>query len=191
MSAGGHHRGDPMHTPSRAGTEIVFRDLVRQHGTRLVHFVRRYVGDDGEAEDLAQQAFADAVRHHDRFRGESQLSTWLYGIALNLARNHASRSPHHRHRFEDEQALARLPCARADPSEQCAMGQLMRVLERELAALSPDMREVLWLVSVDELPYADAAARLAVPVGTVRSRVSRARQQLRAGFASRGAALPF
>ncbi|MFO1339658.1 MAG: RNA polymerase sigma factor [Burkholderiaceae bacterium] len=180
-----------MHTTAPARTDTAFRALVDQHHARLVRFVRRHVDDDAEAEDLAQQAFADAARHHADFRGESPLSTWLYGIALNLARNHVNRSPQRRHRFESEQALAELPCAQPDPAEQCAMGQLMRVLERELATLPPDMREVLWLVSVDELAYEDAAERLAVPVGTVRSRLSRARQRLRAGFRSRGAVLPF
>lgn len=180
-----------MHTTPTASTETLFRDLVEQHHARLVRFVRRHVDDDGEAEDLAQQAFADAARHHADFRGESQLSTWLYGIALNLARNHVNRAPRRRHRFEDEQVLAELPCARPGPAEQCAMGQLVQVLKRELAALPPEMREVLWLVSVDELAYEDAATRLALPVGTVRSRVSRARQRLRAGFRSRGALLPF
>ncbi|HJV72282.1 RNA polymerase sigma factor [Ideonella sp.] len=171
--------------------EIVFRDLMQQHRTRLVHFVRRQVGDDAEAEDLAQQAFADAARAYAGFRGDSQLSTWLYGIALNLARNHQARSPSRRHRFEDASQLDDMPCGRPDPSEQCELDQLMRRLARELDALSPDMREVLWLVSVDELAYEDAAARLSLPVGTVRSRVSRARSQLRRRFLRSGAALPF
>ena len=71
------------------------------------------------------------------------------------------------------------------------MSQLVRVLHAELDELMPEMREVLLLVALDDMPYEDAATLLAVPVGTVRSRVSRARAHLRRGFAARGAALPF
>ena len=168
-----------------------FSDLVARHRQRLVRFVLRHVGHAAEAEDLAQQAFAEAARAYASFRGESQLSTWLYGIAMNLVRNHLSRSPQRLYRFEDQSALDATAGAGPDPEQQCAMSQLVRVLQAELDELMPEMREVLLLVALDDMPYEDAATLLAVPVGTVRSRVSRARAHLRRGFAARGAALPF
>ena len=130
-------------------------------------------------------------RAYASFRGESQLSTWLYGIALNLVRNHLSRSPQRLYRFEDQSALDATAGAGPNPEQQYAMSQLVRVLHAELDELMPEMREVLLLVALDDMPYEDAATLLAVPVGTVRSRVSRARAHLRRGFAARGAALPF
>ena len=168
-----------------------FKALVAQHRQRLVRFVLRHVGHAAEAEDLAQQAFAEAARAYASFRGESQLSTWLYGIAMNLVRNHLSRSPQRLYRFEDQSALDATAGAGPDPEQQYAMSQLVRVLQAELDELMPEMREVLLLVALDDMPYEDAATLLAVPVGTVRSRVSRARAHLRRGFAARGAALPF
>lgn len=171
--------------------ERLFRDLLDQHRDRLYRFVLRHIGHVTEAEELAQQAFAEAARTYENFRGESQLSTWLYGIAMNLVRNHLSRSPQRLYRFEDDSALDELPGNAFDPQEQCAMGELVRLLERELEGLMPEMREVLMLVALDDLSYEDAAELLALPIGTVRSRVSRARSHLRRRMAAAGAVLPF
>jgi RNA polymerase sigma factor (sigma-70 family) len=171
--------------------EQVFRDLQAQHRDRLVRFVLRHIGHATEAEELAQQAFVEAARTFETFRGDSQLSTWLYGIAMNLVRNHLSRSPQRLYRFEDASALDDEPAAAATPEQQCSLSQLVRLLERELDGLMPEMREVLLLVALDELSYEDAATQLSVPVGTVRSRVSRARSHLRRRMKLAGAVLPF
>ena len=168
-------------------SDLVFRQLVAQHGQRLYRFVLRRIGDATEAEDLAQQAFVEAALGYGEFRGEAQLSTWLYGIALNLVRNHLSRAPSRRYQFEDEETLGELPGHTPDPERQHTLNQQMQLLQRELAELMPEMREVLMLVSIDELSYEDAAARLCVPVGTVLSRLSRARSQLRQRFTAAGA----
>lgn len=175
-----------LHT-ARHATDLVFNQLVADHQDRLYRFVLRRIGDATEAEDIAQQAFVEAALGYAEWRGESQLSTWLYGIAMNLVRNHLSRAPQRQYRFEDEDALAELPGHGPNPEQQLTLDQQMQLLQRELADLGPDMREVLMLVSLDELSYEDAAARLDVPVGTVRSRVSRARSQLRQRFAAAGA----
>jgi len=177
--------------PTTASVDLVFRDLLARHRDRLYRFVLRHIGHATEAEDLAQQAFAEAARTYESFRGESQLSTWLYGIAMNLVRSHLSRSPQRRYRFEDESALDDTPSSGADPELQCSMNQLVRLLDRELEGLMPEMREVLLLVAMDDMSYEDAAALLCVPIGTVRSRVSRARSHLRRRLASAGAVLPF
>lgn len=171
--------------------EQVFRQLHAEHRERLVRFVQRHTGHASEAEELAQQAFAEAARTYDSFRGESRLSTWLYGIAMNLVRNHLSRSPQRVHEFEGESALAELPATAADPEQQLAMAELLRLLDAGLAELLPEMRDVLMRVSMDDASYEDVAEQLAVPVGTVRSRVSRARSQLRRRLLASGAVLPF
>jgi RNA polymerase sigma-70 factor (ECF subfamily) len=90
-----------------------------------------------------------------------------------------------------DDALAGQACDGATPEERCEHAQLLRLLQADLHRLMPEMREVLLLVALDELSYEQAAARLAVPVGTVRSRVSRARAQLRRRMQARGAVLPF
>lgn len=172
-------------------TDAIFRDLVHAHRDRLYRFVLRHIGQATEAEDLAQQAFVEAARTFEVFRGESQLSTWLYGIAMNLVRNHLSRSPQRVYRFDDESALDDVASMAPDPEQQCAMTELVAALEHELAGLMPEMREVLLLVALDDMSYEDAAALLSVPIGTVRSRVSRARSHLRSRMQARGAVLPF
>lgn len=168
-------------------SDRLFGQLVAEHGERLYRFILRRIGDATEAEDLAQQAFVEAALGYDEFRGDAQLSTWLYGIALNLVRNHLSRAPSRRYQFEDEDTLCDLPGHTPDPERQHTLNQQMDLLQRELADLMPEMREVLMLVSLDEMSYEDAAAKLALPVGTVRSRVSRARSQLRQRFEAAGA----
>ncbi len=181
--------------PAPAAVDAVFRELMAQHRERLERFVRRHVGHAHDAEDLAQQAFVEAARTYASFRGDSQLSTWLYGIAMNLVRHHLSRA-RGRHGHGDghpsgDEALAELAAEGAPPDVRCDHAQLVRHLQADLQALMPEMREVLLLVALDDLSYEEAAATLAVPVGTVRSRVSRARAQLRQRMRLRGAVLPF
>jgi RNA polymerase sigma factor (sigma-70 family) len=171
--------------------DVIFSELFGAHRDRLYRFVLHHIGDSTEAEELAQQAFVEAARSFERFRGESQLSTWLYGIAMNLVRNHLSRAPSRLYRFEDESSLEGRPCARANPEQQCQLNQLMALLQTELDGLMPEMREVLLLVAMEDMSYEDAAALLSVPIGTVRSRVSRARSHLRTRLLAKGAQLPF
>lgn len=177
----------PALPPVKRSADHVFTQLMAEHKDRLFRFVVRRIGCATEAEDIAQQAFVEAALGYDEFRGEAQLSTWLYGIAMNLIRNHLSRAPSRKYQFEDEDSLCELPGHTPDPERQHTLTQQIQLLQRELADLLPEQREVLMLVSLDEMSYEDAAAQLSVPVGTVRSRVSRARAQLRQRFSAAGA----
>ena len=166
--------------------ERVFRDLVASHGRSLHAFVLRRIGNHTDAEELTQQAFVEAARNLQAFRGEAALSTWLYGIAMNLVRNHLARAPQRRHAFEGEDALAELPSAAAGPERLLEGSQLVRRLDAELGRLPEEMRQVLLLVAVDEMSYEEAAVLLSVPIGTVRSRLSRARALLKQRFTAAG-----
>jgi RNA polymerase sigma-70 factor (ECF subfamily) len=157
----------------------LFRDLVTQHSGRLRRFVIKHIGHPDDADDIAQQAFMEAARSIEHYRGESELSTWLYGIAMNLVRNYLNRAPHRLYRFDSEESLAGVPAPMGDPSEIVARQETLHSLDEMLAELPEDMRDVLMLVAVDELSYEAAAAILSVPVGTVRSRLSRARATLK------------
>ena len=159
--------------------EALFRQLVHDHQKKLYWFIAKNIGLGSDAEELTQQAFFEAAKAYESFRGASELSTWLYGIAMNLVRNYLSRSPHRKYAFEDEEVLEGISADSPDPSEQLAQTQMVRALQQEVAALPAEMREVLLLVALDELSYEDAAVMLSIPVGTVRSRVSRARSTLR------------
>ena len=98
---------------------------------------------------------------------------------MNLVRNHIARSPHRRYEFVGEDVLDATASPAPDPAEAAFYLQAMRKLSAELATLAPELRQVLMLVAVDGIGYDDAAAMLSIPIGTVRSRLSRARAQLR------------
>ncbi|MES2480748.1 MAG: RNA polymerase sigma factor [Pseudomonadota bacterium] len=178
------------HSPAPA-SEALFRQLVLDHRQRLYRFIVKHIGWGTDAEDLTQQAFVEAAQSYATFKGASELSTWLYGIAMNLVRNHLSRAPSRRYVFEDEEALADTSSDSPDPCEQLAQTQSVRALQSALDELPKDMRDVLLLVAMDELSYEDAATMLSIPVGTVRSRVSRARAALRKRLAAQKIELGF
>lgn len=171
--------------------DVVLKNLVHTHGKRLHRFLTNSIGSRDEANDIAQQAFMEAVRSYETYNGQSELSTWLYGIAMNLVRNHLSRSPTRKYEFVNEATLAHIPSPTLPPAEAAEQAQHMRHLDEAFSELNPDMRDVLTLVVVDELTYEQAATRLAIPVGTVRSRVSRARVLLKSKLQERGVVLDF
>lgn len=176
---------------AEAEADVTFRDLVQAHQTRLYRFVVKNIGHGTDAEDLTQQAFVEAAKAYESFRGASELSTWLYGIAMNLVRNYLSRSPHRRYAFESDEVLETTQAEQPDPSEQLAQTQAVRRLQQEIDGLPAEMREVLLLVALEELSYEEAAVLLSIPVGTVRSRVSRARTTLRKRMADAQVPLDF
>ncbi|MGY6268562.1 RNA polymerase sigma factor [Achromobacter denitrificans] len=166
--------------------EYLLRDLVREHSSRLQRFIIKHIGNTSEAEDLAQQAFVEAARSYRSFRGESQLSSWLYGIALNLVRNHLSRAPERRHAFVSDSVLEELASPELQPDHALEQNQTMALLQESLDELPENMRDILLMVGLDDISYEDAAALLTVPIGTVRSRLSRARSALREKLAQKG-----
>jgi RNA polymerase sigma-70 factor (ECF subfamily) len=186
-AAPGLYVSDCIATP--AHDDDLLHDLVRRHSTRLQRFIVRHIGNPADAEDLAQQAFLEAVKSYRTFRGESQLSTWLYGIALNLVRNHLSRAPECRYFFAGEDALADHAAQDLPPDDALEQNQTMRLLQESLAELPPNMREILLMVGMDDLSYEEAAVLLTVPIGTVRSRLSRARTALREKMRKKGLSL--
>ena len=159
---------------------------MREHSTRLQRFIIKHIGNTTEAEDLAQQAFVEAARSYRSFRGESQLSSWLYGIALNLVRNYLSRAPERRHDFVSDSVLAEHASNDLTPDRILEQNQTMALLQESLEELPANMRDILLMVGLDDISYEEAAALLTVPIGTVRSRLSRARSALRDKLAEKG-----
>jgi RNA polymerase sigma factor (sigma-70 family) len=102
-----------------------------------------------------------------------------------------SRAPHRRHHFESDDVLDDVAAERPDPAEQLAQTQSVQALQREINDLPQDMRDVLLMVALDEMGYEEAAVLLSIPVGTVRSRLSRARSTLRQRMAVAGIPLDF
>ncbi len=177
--------------PFQLDQEKLFRSLIDQHQRRLYRFVIKYIDHPDDAADITQQAFAEAARTIERFRGDSKLSTWLFGIAMNMVRNYLSRAPHRVHKFETDEVLTSLASCEPDPSDCLVQKELLFLAEKAFSDLPEEMSEVLGLVAVDEISYQDAADILDIPLGTVRSRVSRARAVLRANFEQAGIRLQF
>lgn len=177
--------------PFQLDQEMLFRELVAQHQRRLYRFVIKYIDHPDDAADITQQAFVEAARTIASFRGDSKLSTWLFGIAMNMVRNYLSRAPHRVHKFESDESLVSIASAEPDPSDSLVQKEMLILAEKAFGALPSEMSEVLGLVAVDEISYQDAADILSIPLGTVRSRVSRARAVLRSQFEQAGVKLQF
>lgn len=160
--------------------------LYQQYRPRLHHFIRSRIHDKDEADDLAQQAFAEAVRVYASFRGESEIHTWLYAIATNLMRNYMSRSPRRRYEWMEDELIDEQPHSDRDPCAFLSDQQVVSRLFRYINALPTELKKTLLLVAMEDLSYPEAAQILNVPVGTVRSRLSRSRAILRGKLAAVG-----
>lgn len=171
-------------------TELDERDhvlarLFSEHQRRLFQFIFKRVRDVYEATELTQQAFVEACHGFNTFRGESEHATWLYGIAVNLIRNHVNRSPNRRYEFCGEEAIELMESPQGDPFDHVSTKQKATRLQHSLDGMPDDLRRTLLMVALEERSYEDVATELSIPVGTVRSRVSRSRSILREQLNSR------
>ncbi|HUU46722.1 MAG TPA: sigma-70 family RNA polymerase sigma factor [Acidobacteriota bacterium] len=152
-----------------------FEELVDRYKSRLVNLIYRMLSDQNEAEDLVQETFLRVWTHRQDYDFSYCLSTWVYTIALNLAKNELRK----RRRFKffsisemTEKGLE-LPDPKMGPS---ALGHL---LEGAISCLPTKYKAAFLLRDVEQLPYEDVAQILGVPLGTVKSRVNRARSVLK------------
>ena len=165
---------------AQRGDLRAFDLLVLKYQGRIAALVSRYVSDAGEVEDVTQEAFIKAYRALEKFRGDSAFYTWLYRIAANAAKNHLvakGRRPGADATIEDAEGFEEggMLSESASP-EALAMGnELAEVVESALNALPDELKAALMLREFDGLSYDDIADVLGCPVGTVRSRIFRAR----------------
>ncbi len=164
----------------RNGDRAAFDLLVVKYQSRVASIISRYVYDSQEVMDLAQETFIKAYRAIDRFRGDSAFYTWLYRIAVNTAKNHLesrSRRPQssadsaEAENFDDGRRLRDI----ASPERLLQREQLQKELSRVIANLPEELRSAFLLREYDGLSYEDIARILECPIGTVRSRIFRAR----------------
>ena len=162
-----------------AGDPAQFNGLVMRYANRLYRFILKNVGHAALAEDLAQETFVEAYRQLPTFRGEAKFSTWLFGIALNKIRNYINRSPDGRQQHSPMRILRSDPASDGNPTQLLEKKQTLLALQQAMETLPTELRESLILVAMEELPYEEAAQLLGIPVGTLKSRVHRARDLLR------------
>jgi RNA polymerase sigma-70 factor (ECF subfamily) len=165
------------------GDKTAFDLLVRKYQHRVGKLVMRYLRDPADAEDVTQEAFIKAYRALPKFRGESAFYTWLYRIAINTAKNAAvarSRSPVEYDldlQNSDESYDLQARMADHDTPEALALADEIRVVvESAIASLPEELRTAIVLRELDGQSYEAIAATMDCPVGTVRSRIFRARE---------------
>jgi RNA polymerase sigma-70 factor (ECF subfamily) len=174
-----------------ARDETAFNLLVVTYERRVFALVFRMLGRREEAEDLAQEVFVQVFKAIEQFRGDSKLSTWIYRIAVNLCKNRTKYlSRRHASDEDDVDAMAdRAPLSAAKgvsvgdisrPDELVEGMQLEVIVKRAIESIEPEFREVLILRDVEDMSYEEIAQVTGLADGTVKSRIHRARAQLRA-----------
>ncbi|MDM7857171.1 RNA polymerase sigma factor RpoE [Thiopseudomonas acetoxidans] len=164
------------------GDKRAFDLLVLKYQSRILALVVRFVQDSHEAQDVTQEAFVKAYRALGNFRGESAFYTWLYRIAINTAKNYLvsrNRRPpasgvdaQDAEFFEGEHALKNID----SPERLLLRDEIDKTVQDSIGKLPEDLRVALTLREYEGLSYEDIAAVMQCPVGTVRSRIFRARE---------------
>ncbi|MDA8121682.1 MAG: sigma-70 family RNA polymerase sigma factor [Deltaproteobacteria bacterium] len=171
----------------RQGKPGAFDDVVRAHQDRVYSFCVRMLSDREEALDVSQEVFLSAFRNLDGFREESRLSTWLLRIAanrcLNRIRQRSTRTAREV-RFPEtdgEDAPPFQPPGREEylPERIAENLEMGKILEQALSRIDPDSRRLLLLSDVEGFTYEEVAEMAEIPLGTVKSRIHRARMALR------------
>jgi len=173
-----------------AHDERAFNELVRLYERRVLTLILRMLGNAAEAEDVAQEVFVQVFKAIGSFRGEAKLSTWIYRIAINLCKNRVKYLKV-RHTSEQDELGAveergglggegHRGASLERPDEAMSGKQVERIIQRAIADLEPTFRECLVLCDVEELSYEQIEEITGLPIGTVKSRIHRARAQLRA-----------
>jgi RNA polymerase sigma-70 factor (ECF subfamily) len=170
----------------QSGDKGAFDALVRKYQHKLVKLVMRYVRNPAEAEDIAQEAFIKAYRALPQFRGDSAFYTWLYRIAINTAKNAVvsrDRSPieyniDRNDATEESYDMQGRMKDSETPEGLVLTDEIRTTVNAAIEALPEDLRTAIVLRELDGLSYEEIAAAMDCPVGTVRSRIFRAREAI-------------
>lgn len=170
---------------AQKGDKHAFELLVAKYQRRLGRLISRFVRDSAEAEDVTQEAFIKAYRALPAFRGESAFYTWLYRIGINTAKNYLlslGRRPPTTTQFdaeesEDFEGASQLQDV-STPENELMSKQVVDVVNSSLQQLPDDLRTALTLREIEGLSYEEIAEVMNCPIGTVRSRIFRAREAI-------------
>jgi RNA polymerase sigma-70 factor (ECF subfamily) len=162
------------------GDEGAFEVLVKRHQKSIYNLAYRITGDQASAADLTQEVFIRALRKISTFKGQATFKTWLYRLAINLCRDFIRRE-RRLALFTGLALFNNLPFKRSienDPVELVERAEAKELVQEALLKLSFDFRAVVILCDIQGYSYQEAAETLGLPLGTVKSRLNRARQQL-------------
>ncbi len=168
----------------KKGDKGAFDLLVLKYQHKIVKLVMRYVKDPSEAMDVAQEAFLKAYRAMATFRGDSAFYTWLYRIAINTAKNHLVAAKRRPVDFEldlqdpDQYELSNRLKDIDTPEGLLLSNEIREAVEDAISGLPEDLRTAILLREIEGMSYEEIAQAMTCPVGTVRSRIFRAREAI-------------
>ncbi|WP_148716191.1 RNA polymerase sigma factor RpoE [Chitinolyticbacter meiyuanensis] len=172
---------------AQAGDKRAFELLVAKYQRRIARLLSRLIRDPAEIEDVTQEAFIKAYRALPSFRGESAFYTWLYRIAINTAKNYLAslgRRPQLLADFEDEEGDVLDPSSQVPdhttPESELANREIVRTVNEVVETLPDELRTAITLREMEGLSYEEIAGVMNCPIGTVRSRIFRAREAISA-----------
>ena len=166
------------------GDKKAYDLLVIKYQHKIIQLVNRYLKDPSEAQDVAQEAFIKAYRALDSFRGDSAFYTWLYRIAINTAKNYlvsrSRRNTQYEIDVQDAEAVENAPQLQGleTPERLLLNDEIVETIKKAINNLPEEMRIAIMLREFDGLSYEEIAEAMDCPVGTVRSRIFRAREAI-------------
>lgn len=166
-------------TAAQAGDQAAFEELVRVTHADAYTLAFRMTGNEEDAKDVVQEAYLRAWKGLKRFRGDAKFNTWLYRITANCAVTHLSRRTRDRHDVLGDDDSAPDTRLESDPAARLGAGDDRRLLQSALESLSPEMRAVVVLRDIYDLPHEAIAAELGISEGAAKVRLHRARKKLR------------
>lgn len=166
------------------GDKSAFDHLVRKYQSKIILLVNRYVKDPSEAQDVAQEAFIKAYRALGNFRGDSAFYTWLYRIAINTAKNYLVSRARRYSEFEvdvtEAEQIHNAPQLKGldTPEQELLNDEIVDAISSAMEKLPGEMRNAIMLREFEGMSYEEIAQTMDCPVGTVRSRIFRAREAI-------------
>jgi RNA polymerase sigma-70 factor (ECF subfamily) len=167
------------------GEEASFVELVQRHQQSVVSYLARLLGNASRAEELGQEVFVRVFRHRASYNDQAQFTTWCYTIATNLARDEI-RARRRRPASAGPESLDGIPGRDEAPSASLERRELRGRVRTALADMQPQFREVLTLRDLEGCSYEEIAEALQMELGTVKSRINRARSAFKAAFMALG-----
>ncbi|HVL93927.1 MAG TPA: RNA polymerase sigma factor [Acidimicrobiales bacterium] len=164
---------------AKAGDQAAFEDLVKATYAGTYTLAFRLTGNEEDASDVVQEAYLRAYRSLKRFRGDARFTTWLYRITANCATTHLKKRQRDRHEVLDDADELFDARPESDPEGRLGDADDRRILQAALQSLSPEMRAVVVLRDVYDLPHEAIAAELGISEGAAKVRLHRARKKLR------------
>jgi RNA polymerase sigma-70 factor, ECF subfamily len=166
------------------GEADAFEVLVRRHEKTIFNLAYRMLGDYDDAAEVSQEVFLSAYRAIGQFRGDANFSTWLYRIALNHATTRRRSIASRQHRIAPIEDMELLRDSQPGPAETLEKKEMQERVQLALNKLAPEDATVILLRDMQDVPYDEVARLLEIPVGTVKSRLHRARQALKSLLAT-------